>query len=162
MLEEIIAYGLIGIFLGPVASVVITPIFCLLRKIFFVPFIREKLREEAENKGHVVQATLQKHHTITKESEFGPVGTMEEMGTYTYEVNGKKYKYRCVSFTGLHKTITLYYIKKPRKATVGGDLGNWESPWFKFYWIIALIVAVVTIIAGLTVPGVFDLKGVEH
>ena len=43
MATEIIAYALIGIFLGPVASLAITPIFWLLRTIFFIPFIREKL-----------------------------------------------------------------------------------------------------------------------
>lgn len=35
MEAKIIAYVLIGIFLGPVASLAITPVFCLLRKIFY-------------------------------------------------------------------------------------------------------------------------------
>ena len=76
---------------------------------------------------------------------------MREMGTYTYQVNGKKYVYRHITTLGLHDTITLYYIKKPRKATVGGDLGNWESPWFKFYLIISLLVAVATAIVGMLI-----------
>ena len=41
MEAKIIAYVLIGIFLGPVASLAITPLFCLLRKLFYVPFIRK-------------------------------------------------------------------------------------------------------------------------
>lgn len=152
MEAKIIAYILIGIFLGPVASLAITPVFCLLRKIFFVPIIRGKLRESAEKKGHVVQATLQKHHTINNhETGFGPVPTMREMGTYVYTVGGKSYKYQHITARGLHDTLTLYYIKNPRKATVGGDLGNWETPWFRFYLIISLVVAVVTFVVGMMV-----------
>ncbi len=47
---KLIAYVILGIFLGPVASLVITPIFCLLRKIFYVPFIRKSLIEKAKEK----------------------------------------------------------------------------------------------------------------
>ena len=76
---------------------------------------------------------------------------MREMGTYTYQVNGKKYLYRHITALEPHDTITLYYIKKPRKATVGGDLGNWESPWFKFYLMISLLVAIATVIVGMLI-----------
>ena len=123
---KIIASVLVGIFLGPVASVAITPVFCFLRKIFFVPFIRERLREEAKRKGHVVKAFLQKSHTLTDQSTgYGALPAMREMGTYTYQVNGRKYTYRHITSTNLPDTLTLFYIKKPGKATVGGDLGNW-------------------------------------
>lgn len=150
MEAKIIAYILIGIFLGPVASLAITPIFCLLRKLFFVPFIRKSLREKAERKGHVVEAHLLKSHNIRNHNTDGvPLPTMEDMGTYSYEVNGKTYRYRLLSTTGIPQTITLYYIKKPRKATLANDLGNWESPWLKFYLIISLLVAIATVIVGL-------------
>lgn len=65
------------------------------------------------------------------------------MGIYTYQVKGKNYKYHYVTSGRLPKTITLLYLKKPGKATVGGDLGTWESPWFKIYLIIALIAAII-------------------
>ena len=117
---KIIAYALIGIFLGPVASIAITPIFCLLRKIFFVPFICENLREKAKKNGHVVQATLQKYHTLNDSTEFGPVTTMREMGTYTYVVNGKEYKYQHITARGLPDTLTLYYIKNLEKPPLAG------------------------------------------
>ena len=147
MEAKIIACALIGIFLGPVASLAITPVFCFLRTIFFVPFIRGKLREEAERKGHVVEAHLLKSHNIMSHDTDGvPLPTMEDMGTYSYEVNGKTYKYRLLSTTGIPQTITLYYIKKPRKATLANDLGTWEAPWLKFYLIISLVVAVITFV----------------
>lgn len=152
MEAKIIAYVLIGVFLGPVASLAITPVFCLLRKIFFVPFIRKSLIEKAKEDGHVVQATLQKHHNIRRyDTGFGPMSTMKEFGTYTYSVNGKQYKYQHITTRGLHNNLTLYYIKNPRKATVGGDLGNWETPWFKFYLIISLSVAIITFIVGMMI-----------
>lgn len=152
MEAKIIAYILIGIFGGPLAAIVLTPIVCLLRKIFFVPFIRKKLREKAERKGHVVEAHLLKSHNIRNHNTGGvPLPTMEDMGTYSYEVNGRTYRYRLLSTTGIPETITLYYIKKPRKATLANDLGNWESPWLKFYLIISLLAAVAIVVAGLTI-----------
>lgn len=42
-------------------------------------------------------------------------------------------------------------IKNPRKATVGGDLGNWETPWLKIYLIISLLVAIITFIVGMMI-----------
>ncbi len=57
---KITTYVLLGNFLGPVASLAITPIFCLLRKIFYLPFIRKGLIEKAKEKGHVVEAHMQK------------------------------------------------------------------------------------------------------
>ena len=124
----------------------------LLRKIFFVPLIRERLREKAKIKGRVVQATLQKHHTLNNHNTgFGPVPTMKEMGTYSYVVNEKKYSYQHITARGLHENLTLYYIKNPKKATVGGDLGNWETPWFKFYLVISLVVAVITFVVGMMI-----------
>lgn len=149
---KIIAYMLVGIFLGLIASIVVTPIFCLLRTIFFVPFIREKLRKEAIRKGHVIEASLQKSYNAVKhDTEFGNVGTIEDIGVYHYEYNGKTYKYQATTSKGLSSKITLYYIKNPRKATVSMDLGNWEIPWLRFYLIIALVIAVATVIVGMAI-----------
>lgn len=81
MSANIIAYVLIGVFHGPVVSLAITPLFCLLRKIFFVPFMRKSLIEKAERKGHVVEAHLLKSHNLENhDTGFGPVPTMREMG----------------------------------------------------------------------------------
>lgn len=135
-----------GIFLGPVASLAITPLFCLLRMLFYVPFIRKSLQEEAERKGNVVEAHLLKSHDIR---DGNGMPTMEEMGTYSYEVNGKSYRYRLMSTTGIPETITLYYIKNPRKATLAHDLGTWEFPWLKYYLVIALVVAIATVAVGM-------------
>lgn len=151
MEARIIAYVLIGIFLGPVASLAITPLFCLLRKLFYVPFIRKSLQEKAERKGNVVEAHLLKSHNIRNYDADGiGMPTMEDMGTYSYEVNGKSYRYRLLSTTGIPKNITLYYIKNPRKATLDNDLGNGESPWLRYYLIISVLIAVVTIILELS------------
>lgn len=149
---KIIAYILVGIFLGPTVSVAVTPIFCLLRKIFFVPFIRKNLREKAIRKGHVIEASLQKTHNVVKhDTNFGTVGTIKDVGVYCYQCNGKKYKYQLITTTKLPSTITLYYIKNPRRATVARDLGNWETPWIRFYLIISLVIAIATVIVGVTI-----------
>ena len=151
MEAKIIAYVLIGIFLGPVASLAITPVFCLLRKLFFVPFIRKGLIEKAKEKGVGVVGDLLWKHTHIVHTKSGGLPPLSVMGTYTYYVNGKKYVYQHITANGIHDTLTLYYIKKPRKATVGGDLGNWESPWLKIYLIISLLVAVATVVIGMMI-----------
>lgn len=151
MLAKIIFAVLVGIFAGPVVSIVITPVFCLLRTTYYVPFIRGKLREEAPKNGHVVEAHLVKKHTLTEKKQYGYVDTMKEMGKYVYYVKGRKYVYHLVSYNGLDKTISLFYIKNPRKATVGGDLGNFEVPWFKIYLILSLVCAVALMIVSLTI-----------
>ena len=149
-IAEILAYVLIGIGLGPILSLGITPVFCLLRTIFYVPFIRERLLEEAQKKGHVVVAMLQKSRILRNHPAVrGALPNLTKMGIYTYQVNGRKYTYRFVSTDGLDNTLTLYYIKKARKATVGGDLGNWEWPLLKSYLIISLLVAVATVFVGM-------------
>lgn len=76
MEAKIIACILIGIFFGPVASLAITPIFCLLRIIFYVPFIRKSLREEAERKGHVVKASLKKNHDLVSQATMRKKGNI--------------------------------------------------------------------------------------
>lgn len=149
MKAKIIAYVLIGIFLGPIASLAITPLFCLIRKIFYVPFIRKRLLEKAKEDGHIVEAHLQKKGTIMNHTPNGVFSTMKEIGTYSYQVNGKKYVYQHITTLGLDDTLTLYYIKNPRKATVGGDLGNWESPWLKIYLFCSLLITVATVVVGM-------------
>lgn len=150
METKVIACVLIGFFLGPVASLAITPLFSILRKVFFVPIIRKSLREKAERKGHVIAASLQKSHNIRNhDKDFGGLPTMKEMGIYSYQVNGKSYSYRFITSNRLPEELTLYYIKKPRKATVANDLGNWETPWIKNYLIIASLVAIVTVVVGM-------------
>lgn len=63
-------------------------------------------------------------------------------------MNGRTYTYKIITTAEIPKTLTLYYIKKPRKATVAGGLGKREIPWFKFYLKISLIVTILTIIVA--------------
>lgn len=152
MEAKILAYVLIGIFLGPIFSLAVTPIFCLLRKIFFVPFIRKNLREKAEKKGHIIEAELQKSYNIRNhDTDFGPTATMKDMGIYSYRYNGKKYKYRMVTTTRLPEKITLYYINNPGKATIAKELGNRETKWLKFYLIISILIAFMTVVIGMVI-----------
>lgn len=141
---KLIACIIFGLAIGLVVALFITPIFCFLRLIFYVPFARKKLLEKAKENGHVIEAHLTKKHSLMPGDDNSTVTTPQEMGTYIYYVNGKKYKYRFMTDAnpGLDKTITLFYIKNPRKAEVGGNLGNKEVPWIKSYLMISLIVTV--------------------
>lgn len=55
-------YAVLGIILGPIASVIVTPIFCILRSAIYVPLIRDDLLEEVKKKVNVVEAHLVKSY----------------------------------------------------------------------------------------------------
>ena len=45
---------LVSAIVGTTLAVPLTPVMCLLRKMFYVPFIRQRLVDEAVEKGHIV------------------------------------------------------------------------------------------------------------
>ncbi len=144
MTSKAIAYILIGIFAGPIFAIFTTPLAGLLRTIFYVPFIRKKLLEKAISEGHVIEAVYEKGYDMHENN----IATMKRVGVYSYQYKNKKRKYRMVTTGRLPETIKLYYIKRPGKATVGGDLGNWEIPWLKIYVSMTLVCAAATVIFG--------------
>ena len=62
---------LVSIMVGAVLAVPLTPVMCLLRKIFYVPFIRSRLVEKAAAEGHVVTAYLEKSGELYDVDENG-------------------------------------------------------------------------------------------
>lgn len=129
-----IAYGIVG-------AIFITPVFIFLRKLFYGPFINKKLVEIAKAKGNVITARLIKHYDdyeYTNNGDYRPSGN--EIGVYQYEYNNRKYKYRLISINRLPQEITLYYLNRPRKATLGGELYiTQRSPWLRSFLVIGLI-----------------------
>ena len=156
MSAETIAGIMIGIFAGPIFAIGLTPIVMLLRAIFVLPFLRKGYKERAIEKGNVIQAKLVKHHNVYKHNSTinRKQISAEQLGVYEYEYKGKKRKYYCSSFNNLNDTITLYYIKNPKKATVARDLGTREVPWIKTYLILSLTI---TIIISLIAPTILPL-----
>lgn len=148
MIQKLIICIMVGIPMGLVFAVPVTPFAGLLRIMFLLPSAREKLRVQAEAKGHVVEAELKKSYDdIVYDKRRDDYRTTNEViGVYYYYVNGRKYKCKLSSTTRLPKKITLYYIKKPRHATTEGRLGNYELPWGKIYLCVSLLLAVVFVI----------------
>ena len=126
---------LLGIPIGLVLAIPITPFVGLLRIMLLSPSKREKLRAQAEAKGHVVEAEMEKSYDDIRYDKVtgDQLPSNSIIGVYKYYVNGKKYKCKLSSTSRLSEKITLYYIKKPRHATTAGHLGNEELPWGKLY-----------------------------
>lgn len=140
---------LVSIILAPIVSLVVTPIFCLLRKMFYVPLIRNKLLKDAQEKGNVVVAHYVKSHEIMNDNgEFGSTSSGKSIGIYQYQYGGKNYKYKIVTRDHMPDEITLYFSKKPGKATLADEIGLRESHWFIYYLILSLIIAVVIFFLG--------------
>ena len=152
---ELIENFVVGIVYGLLVSAAITPIFCVARKIWYVPLMRQKYVKKAIENGRVVQAKLVKSWDSWNQSESGAlIASNEVLGVYTYEYKGKKYKYRASSTSYLPDELTLYFLKNPRKASLYDEIGFRESNWLQYWLIIAAIGCVKYMIFGLTVVAV--------
>lgn len=97
------------------------------------PAKREKLRSEAEGKGHVVEAKLDKIHAV---NNTGPDNNKNIwIGTYYYSINGKRYKrkFECESPSRMPSKLTLYYKNNPKKAATEWTLGEESVSLLKVY-----------------------------
>lgn len=139
--QELALSLLVSVAVGFAAAVPVTPIFCLLRKLFYVPFIRRHLVEEAVHKGHVVQARLKKDYGDYKEDKaLGQITTGRRRAVYNYEYQGYRYHYRCITSSKPSAELTLYFLRSPRKACLSKELGLLESHWLRYYIRIALLI----------------------
>ena len=138
----LISVSVAGLTVGLLTSIVVTPIFCFLRKLFFVPFIRDKLKKKAIEKGHVVVAHRVERYPGHDASDY-------EVGVYQFEYRGKVYKIRLKSQYYLETETKLYWLKKPRTARPADYLGYEETSWFKYYLIIALIICMLCSVGGM-------------
>lgn len=148
MAAIILVMVILSFIFGPIISLVITPFVSLLRKIFIVPFYRKKLLNKAIADGHIVTAKLVKSYDETYSDDFGVADTGREIGLYTYEYNGKTYKYRAVTTAHFPKEMELYFVKKPGKACMQDEIGLRESNWIKLYLSVTGIIIIVIFIVG--------------
>lgn len=144
-----LAIIVIGVLAGLAASLILTPLFCLLRRIIYVPFFCRNLVEKAERKNHVVTATLVKTHDIMdKRGDVDFVQTGQEMGIYHYKYRGRTYKYRTISGSRMPNEITLYFLKNPARAAedeFGLRKGNWP-----LYYIVIAVISMIVVVSNLT------------
>lgn len=134
---------LVSTMVGIMLAVPLTPVMCLLRKIFFVPFIRSRLVEKAVAKGHVVTAYLQKSGGLYGVDEAGGrICTNWAEGDYRYTYNGQNYRYRYRTTGEMPPELTLYFQRQPRRACLIRELGALESPLLKCYALTALLAAI--------------------
>lgn len=151
-----IVYGGTALMMGPFFSAFVTPIYCFVRTYYYVFFKQDKLREEAERKGHVVQATLIRKwdDSYTPDASGGiQYKKTHEVGRYRYSVNGRNYRFVCktdFSYEELPEELTLYWLKKPRKARTYGNIGFFELPHPILSWIgISFLCAIAVFVFGL-------------
>lgn len=139
---EFLMYALIMAFICALPA---TPVFCYLRKVFYVPLARKKMMEKAVADGHIVKAKIDKSNMIVGGSEY-TLPTGEYRVTYRYEYAGKEYKYRGMCTGRPDDEVTLYFEKKPNLACSYYELGYRESNWHRYYWWMVLICFAVVLI----------------
>lgn len=150
MIACIVLYAIISIMAGPFLSVFITPIYCVVRSILYVPAIQNRLMEEAKSKGHVVQATLIKTKKIMYRTDNNGDRMYDphQKGKYKYQVNGRNYT-RTLMMDSISvdfdDEVTLYWLKKPRRAHSYGNLGYFELPHPFLSWLLISVLSTVAI-----------------
>ncbi len=145
MVTELTVKILASIFAGCIASLAVTPVFCVLRKIFYFPLVRNSLLKDAQEKGNIVVAHYLKSCDIINDD-----GTYsgKRTGIYQYEYGGKKYRYKIVTTDSMPDELTLYYSKNPRKAALPDAIGFREYNRFLYYIILSAIIAVIVFFTG--------------
>lgn len=139
MTSAIITGIIVAFPVGAFLAIFITPIFCYIRKITYVPLVRARLVKKAKEQGHVVTARLTKAFTVLGDETM----KSHKTGTYVYEYRNKTYKYQVNSEISPSQELTLYFVKNPRKACLERELGLTESNWIRYYFMIALALGVV-------------------
>lgn len=147
MREDFVVVFLYAFLMSFIYALIATPVFCYLRKVFYVPFARKKMLEKAIAEGHVVQARLVKEHNIADGKEYlHTSGKWYVM--YQYQYAGKQYKYRATCYGNPSEEITLYFEKNPKQACAYLELGYMESNWKKYYIRLVAVIFVVLLIWG--------------
>jgi hypothetical protein len=139
---------LVSFILGPMLGILVTPVFCFIRKLMIVPLLRKGLVEKAKAKGHVITAHLTKSDNVWTGSNDGTMCmTPYTHGYYRYEYRGKSYTYWAKTANTLPEQITLYFQRNPRKACLATELGLNENPrWFLHYLMCSAIMVMVSYI----------------
>lgn len=125
------------------AFVVVFPIYLISLAITTTDKRRKKAIEKAIARGHVVTAEWVKQigddipasEVKGIHQETGIVGL--QMYRYTYK--GKKYTYRMWDSSPPHYTLTLYFLKNPRKANTGGGIADSTTCWPLVYAIVTML-----------------------
>lgn len=124
----------------------LTPIIQLIRRIFYVPFIRPKLLQKAISRGHVVIGRLLRNDEMLKGSiVYMMIDPRKNVGIYHYEYNGRFYKY-VASGRNLPGEVELYFENDPSKACSASELGSREGAAFTCF-IIAFMVSTLIVYA---------------
>lgn len=149
MVAELVIVFLFGIMSGPTFALPLTPIFCLLRKMFYVPFIQKKLFQEAVDKGNVVKAKLKSSYKVMRSDLDGDRHTMPyRTAIYVYEYKRKKYKYRARAHENPPEEITLYFLKSPKRACLSREVGYTESNWLKYFFGLSILITLTVFAIG--------------
>jgi len=148
--------------LGLLCSVFVTPIVVLLRKLFYVPFMRKRYLDKAIKNKHFVTAKLVRSGELT--NNFGEFGFVSgcEVGLYEYEYGGKKYKTKLIASSPsehISETVELYFIKNPKNACFANELGlRGNSHWILHYFAVATIISLVAFVICGTGDGLSALQ----
>lgn len=124
--------------------ILVFPVFLISAAISKTPSVRErnnkKALEKAKERGHVVEATLVRQYRAN--SDIGARSDYQSVGQYQYSYKGKQYTYRFQSDDPPYK-LTLYFVKKPRKATVEGALREKKNIWPLIYIAVTALLYVI-------------------
>lgn len=119
------------------AAVAIFPIYLISKQFSMSSRKQEKAKKKAIERGHVVLAHLVKVYMASRDNPRRSIDQHSE-AVYSYEYNGKKYKYSAFS-DAPPQTLQLYFLTNPKKASIEGDIPLTKFPWPVAYAIVAVL-----------------------
>lgn len=119
------------------AGAIVFPWYVVSKTFESLPSRQREAMGKAIEKGHVLTATLVRQYYNTGGTDKDQ--TRATLCIYKYQYKGKTYKYQIYN-NYPPQTLTLYYIRNPRKAGSVGDIVLKERRWLLRFAVVAGII----------------------
>ena len=122
---------------GVANSIILTPIFIIVRKFLYMPTQNRKLFDYARKNNHILTGKLIKQYDVKNQQDNW---NNQAIGIYEFEYNGKKFRKKFMGYSNFPSTQDFYYVKNPKKVCNQDELFlSVKSPWIFSFLIISII-----------------------
>ena len=146
----LVIYAICATVIAPLTGVLVLPFVLLFRTLFIWPVMRKSLLRKAVQKGNIVTAKYVKRAGYMLRDEGGTHHGGSYTAKYEYEYQGRKFTKQLTSqFSTLPEEVELYFVKKPKRASVAKTIGIYEPNMLLCYLISVGIVWVSVVMFGM-------------
>ena len=138
-----------------ISALFLTPVYQVVVRLLYAPFVRERKVQEAKEKGHVLTAYGMKQTTILEETKDGSLRSSgQRYVEYEYEYNGKKYRYMGKTASDYPNKITLYFDDDPKYADTeylySPSVYNWKKHYLVVTGVTTVVITIMIVAIAMT------------